>query len=435
MTDVAFARSQMGASLAFHIVFAAIGIAMPVCMVISELRWRKTGDAEYLALTRSWAKGTAVLFAVGAVSGTVLSFELGLLFPTFMQSAGAIIGMPFSLEGFAFFTEAIFLGIYLYGWDRISPRLHVAAGVIVCLSGLLSAVFVVIANAWMNVPRGFTAAVTHLSGGRQHVHFSGIDPIAAMATPFALHEIVHMLLAAYMATGFTVAAIHAWALLRRPHEQRSFHVKALGITLAMAIPCALAQPLVGHFAGHEVAKYQPMKLAAVDGLERTQARAPLHVGPFEVPGALSLLAFNDPDAVVQGLDQLADPRDRPPSIVRVMWQGMIGIGMLLAGLAAWALWRRVRRRPWEASRRFLWAVVLLGPLGFVAVEAGWMVTELGRQPWVIYGVLRTVDAATPMPYMAAPFLAFAVIYLGLSAAVVYILKAQIAAGKAAGEHA
>src|SRR6478609_8125645 len=206
MSDVMFARSQMAMSLGFHIVFAVCGVAMPALMVIAEVAWRRTGDRALLALTRAWAKGTAVLFAVGAVSGTVLSFELGLLFPGFMRHAGAIIGMPFSLEGVAFFTEAVFLGVYLYGWRRVRPALHVAAGVGVAVSGLLSAVFVTLANAWMNAPRGFRVD--------EHGRYLDIDPIAAMTTPFAAHEILHMVAAAYMTTGFAVAGVHALMLLR-----------------------------------------------------------------------------------------------------------------------------------------------------------------------------------------------------------------------------
>src|SRR5687767_12238089 len=190
-TEALFARGQMAYSLAFHIIFASVGIAMPLLMVIAEALWRWTGDAEYLALAKRWTKGTAVFFAVGAVSGTVLSFELGLLFPHFMSNAGAVIGMPFALEGFAFFTEAIFLGVYLYGWDRVRPALHLLAGVAVALSGVFSAIFVTIANAWMNAPVGF-----RIENGR----FTDIDPIEAMSSPFVLHEVVHTVLASYMAT-------------------------------------------------------------------------------------------------------------------------------------------------------------------------------------------------------------------------------------------
>src|SRR6266481_9695699 len=198
MSDLLAARSQMAMSLGFHIIFAMVGIAMPVLMVVAERRWQRTGDHIYLDLAHRWAKGTAILFAVGAVSGTVLSFELGLLWPAFMERAGAIIGMPFSLEGFAFFTEAVFLGLYLMGWNRLSPFVHWLCGLLVAVSGILSGIFVVMANSWMNSPAGFK-----IVDGK----INDIDSIAAMLNPAAPHEVVHMTLAAFVATGFAVAAI------------------------------------------------------------------------------------------------------------------------------------------------------------------------------------------------------------------------------------
>src|SRR6267142_2089545 len=230
MNDLIFARSQMAMSLAFHIVFAALGIGMPLLMAIAEAMYLRTKQPVYLNLCQRWAKGTAILFAVGAVSGTVLSFELGLLWPKFMENAGAIIGMPFSLEGFAFFTEAIFLGVYLYGWDRIAPRAHLLAGILVALSGALSGVFVVTANAWMNAPAGF-----ELVNGE----ITKIDPIRAMLNPAAFQQVLHMLLAAYAATGFAVAGIHALLLLRQP--MNAFHRRALTIGLVVGAPAALLQ--------------------------------------------------------------------------------------------------------------------------------------------------------------------------------------------------
>jgi cytochrome bd ubiquinol oxidase subunit I len=223
VTDLFFARAQMGLSLAFHIIFAAVGIGMPLLMALAEGLYLRRRDAVYLDLAQRWARGTAILFAVGAVSGTVLSFELGLLWPRFMEYAGGIIGMPFSLEGFAFFTEAIFLGIYLYGWDRIPPVMHWLSGIVVALSGLLSGVFVVTVNAWMNAPTGFQVV-----DGR----VTDIDPVAAMLNPASLHQVLHMTLAAYVATGFVVAAVHAFFLLR--DRTNAFHRRALGIALAVA---------------------------------------------------------------------------------------------------------------------------------------------------------------------------------------------------------
>src|SRR4051794_32840407 len=268
-SDLGFARGQMALSLAFHIVFAAVGVALPALMVIAEWRWRRTGDDVYLDLAHRWAKGTAVLFAVGAVSGTVLSFELGLLWPRFMKYAGSIIGMPFSLEGFAFFTEAIFLGIYLYGWDRVSPRAHWLAGVVVALSGAASGALVVLANAWMNTPVGFA-----MVDGR--IDPASIDPIRAMFSPSAAAEAIHMTLAAYAATGFLAAGVHAYWLLR--DRTSRFHRAALGIALAVGGVASVVQPMSGDYAAKVVAKTQIAKLAAMEGQFRTERRAPLRIG-------------------------------------------------------------------------------------------------------------------------------------------------------------
>jgi cytochrome d ubiquinol oxidase subunit I len=415
LTDELFARAQMGVSLAFHILFAVAGIAMPVLMVAAEALWYRTGEKAYGELSLRWAKGTAVLFAVGAVSGTVLSFELGLLFPRFMQHAGPVIGMPFSLEGIAFFTEAIFLGIVLYGRDRVPRALHLASGVVVCLSGLASAVFVLFANAWMNAPRGF-----RVEDGR----FLDIDPVAAMTTPFAVHEVLHMVAAAYMATGFAVAGIHAWALLRG--APAGFHRRALGLGLWLAIPFTLRQPLIGDYSGKQVARYQPLKLAAMEGLERTRSHAPLRLGPVEIPGALSWIAHGDAAAVVRGLEEWPE-RDRPPSAVMYSFRGMVATGMLLAAIAAWAILLRLRKRPWDEDRLLLKVLALAAPLGFLAIELGWVVTEVGRQPWVIYGVMRTAESITPMPGLVVPFVLFSVVYAGLAVAVIAILRSQVRA--------
>ncbi len=419
--DVLFARGQMGLSLAFHIVFAVAGIAMPALMVIAEAIWHRTGDDAYYNLAKNWSKGTAVLFAVGAVSGTVLSFELGLLFPRFMEQAGPIIGMPFSLEGFAFFTEAIFLGIYLYGWERVSRGMHLTSGIIVALSGLASAAFVLIANAWMNAPRGF-----RVSGG----NLVDVDPIEAMRTQFAAHEILHMVVAAYMATGFAVAGIHAFAILRGSATQ--FHRRALTIALLLAIPFALVQPIVGDFAGKQVARYQPLKLAAIERLEKTQQRAPIRIGPIAVPGALSWMAYGDANAVVRGLEEWPR-RDWPHPIVHTSFQAMVALGMWMAAVSAYAILLRVRRRPWPDDRFLLRLMVLTAPMGFVAIELGWIVTELGRQPWIIYGVMRTAESVTPMRGLAVPFTIFMAVYVLLSITVIAILHSQVRATMEPGE--
>ena len=415
MSDLLAARSQMAVSLAFHIIFAVIGIAMPVLMVLAERRWQRTRDPVYLDLAKRWARGTAILFAVGAVSGTVLSFELGLLWPGFMELAGPIIGMPFSLEGFAFFTEAIFLGVYLYGWEKVSPRAHLLAGVLVAVSGAASGIFVVIANAWMNTPTGFT-----LTNGS----FSAIDPIAAMGTPAAFPQALHMTLAAYAATGLGVAGIHAFLLLRNPTS--AFNRAALTIGLLVGAPAAVLQPIAGDIAARYVARRQPVKLAAMEALYETRAGAPITIGPgIKIPYALSLLAFHDPRAVVQGLD--AVPRSEWPNVplVHVSFDVMVVLGTYIALVGLWAGWLAWRKRDFTTRRRFLWALAIAAPCGFLALEAGWMVTELGRQPWVIFGVLKTADAVTPMPGLIVPFTAITLLYCALGVIVVRLLSRQM----------
>lgn len=426
MSDLLAARSQMAVSLGFHIVFAMVGIAMPVLMVVAERRGQRTGDRIYLDLAHRWAKGTAILFAVGAVSGTVLSFELGLLWPRFMEHAGAIIGMPFSLEGFAFFTEAIFLGVYLYGWERIAPRAHLAAGWAVAVSGALSGIFVVIANAWMNAPTGFRWV-----DGRA----VDIDPIAAMMSPAAFPQVLHMTLAAYAGTGLVVAGIHALPLLRQPGN--AFHRRALSVALLVGAPAALLQLVSGDLSARFVAHWQPAKLAAMEGQFKTERGAPLRLGGWpdeaagetryalEIPRGLSLLAFKDPSAEVKGLE--AFPRqDWPPVVVvHLAFQVMVGLGTFMALVSAPALWLMWRRRDPTRHRWLLRALVLAGPMGFICTEAGWIVTEVGRQPWIVYGVLRTADAVTPMPGLIVPFLVVTALYAGLGVVVASLLYRQV----------
>jgi cytochrome bd ubiquinol oxidase subunit I len=426
MNNLLAARSQMGMSLGFHIIFAEIGIAMPLMMVIAEARWLRTKDASFLHLAQRWAKGTAILFAIGAVSGTVLSFELGLLWPHFMQFAGPIVGMPFSLEGLAFFIEAIFLGIYLYGWDRISPRAHLTAGVIVAASGAASAVFVVMVNAWMNTPTGI-----ELVRG-QVVH---IDPIAAMFNPSTAQQSIHMLFAAYAATGLAVAGVHAWMLLRG--VPLAFHRHALAVALSVGAPAAILQPLSGDISAHAVARTQPVKLAALEGQFRNERGAPLRVGGWpdvaaettryaiEIPWGLSLLAFHDPHAEVRGLESVA--RDLWPPVVPVhlSFQIMTTLGTAMALASLWAMWIRARRRDVSAHRPLLWTLAIVAPFGFIATEAGWIVTEVGRQPWVIQGIQRTADAVTPMPGLIVPFTVFTLLYLVLAAIVVTLIGAMV----------
>jgi cytochrome bd ubiquinol oxidase subunit I len=428
MTDLIAARSQMAMSLGFHIVFASLGIAMPLLIALTEWRWLRTRDTRYLALAQRWAKGTAILFAVGAVSGTVLSFQLGLLWPHFMERAGPLIGPLFALEGFAFFTESIFLGIYIYGWSRTAPRAHWYAGLMVAVSGIASAAFVVATNAWMNAPTGFVL---------QDGQFTHVDPLAVLLHPMAWHEIIHMLLAACAATGFLVGGIHAFFLLR--DTSSFFHRQALLIALAVGGLPALLQPISGDLLAKTVARHQPAKLAAMEALFHTQAGAPFVLGgvpdtatqtvPYSlaVPTGLSLLLHFDARAVVPGLDGIPHADWPPVAIVHLAFQLMVGCGIVLGTLALWSGLRWWQAGTLENDSCLLRALELAAPLGFIAIEAGWVVTEVGRQPWIIYHIMRTAEAVTPMPGLWMSLVTFALLYCVLAGIVLWALWRHIAA--------
>ncbi|WP_454487272.1 cytochrome ubiquinol oxidase subunit I [Chitinophaga lutea] len=416
----------MALSLGFHIVFACIGMVMPFFMAVSHFKWLRTGDPVYKNVTKAWSKGVAIFFATGAVSGTVLSFELGLLWPAFMEHAGPIFGMPFSLEGTAFFIEAIALGFYLYGWDRFRPWFHWATGVVVGVSGLVSGILVVAANAWMNSPAGFD----YIDG-----QYLNIDPIAAMFNDAWFSQALHMTVAAFVATGFAVAGIHALMILRG--KQVDFHLRAFRIAAVFGAVAAVLQPLSGDISAKDVAKRQPAKLAAMEAHFTTEARAPLIIGgipdeknetvhwALKIPGGLSFLAHNDFDAVVTGLDQVPKENRPPVAITHYAFQVMVGLGMTLLAISLlyfFALWKKKR---WLDTRWLLQLFVIATPMGFIAVEAGWTVTEVGRQPWIIYGVMRTADAVTPMPGIVYSFYIFTAVYISLSLIVAFLLYRQI----------
>jgi cytochrome d ubiquinol oxidase subunit I len=426
MNDLLAARLLMALSLAFHIVFAVTGIAMPLLMVLAEWRWLRTGDQLWLALCKRWSKGVAILFAVGAVSGTVLSFELGLLWPGFMRRVGPVIGLPFAMEGFAFFLEAIGIGLYLYGWNRLPPRVHLFAGVVVLLAGTASGVFVLAANAWMNQPTGFT-----LADGR----FTDVDPIAAMCNPMWLPEAAHMLLAAFLATGFGAAGVHALVLLREPVQE--LHRRALAMALWMGGIAALLVPLSGDRLARNVAELQPVKLAAMEGLFHSTAPASLSLGGWpdqqaavtrfaiEVPYLLSWLAYGDVHARVRGLEEWPRADWPPVAITHVAFQVMVGLGSLLVVVTLWAGFCAWRRHMPADRRWFLRLLVSCAPLGFLAIEAGWVVTEVGRQPWIVQGILRTAEAVTPARHLTWAFAAFMALYLLLFTVTFRLLRRHV----------
>jgi len=426
MTNLLAARLLMAISLAFHIIFAVVGIALPLMMVIAEGIWLKRKDPVYLELAKRWARGMVVFFAVGAVSGTVLSIQLGLLWPQFMAFAGPLIGLPFSMEGFAFFLEAIFLGLYIYGWDKISPRFHWFAGMMVAFSAVASAIFVVTVNAWMNSPAGFMA-----ENGR----LIKVNLVAAVFNPAALEQVIHMVIAAYQSVGFAVAGIHGALLLKNPRNL--FHRAAFGIALAVGSIASVLEPASGDISAKHLARYQPVKFAAMEGQWETEKGAPLRIGGWpsakeektffaiEISQGLSVLARLDPDAVVMGLKDVP-PENRPPvAVVHLAFQIMVGAGMIMLLVGLIGIWRFVRKRELNIERWYLWLVVGASPLGLLALESGWVVTEVGRQPWIIYNFMRTAEAVTPMPRLMVPLILFSAVYVLLGVMVLMALRHQI----------
>lgn len=424
-TDLFAARQQMALSLGWHIVVASFGVGFPAMILLAEWRGHRRGDPDALALARRWTKLFGVLFAVGAVSGTILSFELGILWPGLMGTFGDVWGLPFAIEGAAFFVEAIFLGLYLYGWERFPPRAHLLVGLPIPIAGVASAWFVVTANAWMNQPRGFD--VSHYLATGEVVD---VDPWAAMLNPATPVQTVHMILAAFMVTGFGVAAVHAWGWLRGRRDRR----QRLGFLIPFAVAAAITpvQIGVGDWAARFLADNQPVKFAALEGVYETREGAPLTLGGvvvdgevrygLEIPRGLALLAEHDPDAVIAGLDQVP-PDERPPvGVVRTSFQIMVAIGFGLLALSAWFALAWWRRREPPASRWFWRAAVAAGPLAAVALEAGWVTTEVGRQPWIVYEVMRVDEAVTTASGIRFGYYALIVVYAVLTVTTIAVLR-------------
>ena len=424
----------MGTSLGFHIVFAVLGVGLPLLLVVAEGLWLRTQDEAWLVLARRWSRAFGILFAVGAVSGTALSFELGLLWPRFMAFSGAIFGLPFTAEGFAFFLEAIFLGLYLYGWNRLTPLAHWLTGIPVAVSGALSSVFVVMANAWMNSPSGFRLDAAG--------HLVDVDPIAAAFNASTPTEDPHMLVSAYVVTGFVVASVYAAGLLRGRLD--ALHRRGLLLGMGMGAVAIVLAGITGDTSARFIYQAQPAKFAALEAVYTTTRCAPVSLlgipsdsehrvrYTVQIPCLLSLLAAFDPNAEVKGLDSF--PRnDRPnPVLVHLSFDTMVGLGTAI-GLVAALFWLLVIwRRRIPLHRLLLWALVLSGPAAVTAMEAGWFVTEFGRQPWIVYGILRTSDAATTAPALGLTFGIFFLIYIGLALTTTRLLLWQAARNRAAG---
>ena len=406
------ARQMQALSFVVHIPLVCFGIAFPAMVLFMEGLWLRTGDPVYKAIAKRWSKVMLILFAVGVVTGTILSFEFGLLWPNFMATFGEVFGFAFALEGISFFVEAIFIAIYVYGWDRLSRRAHLLAGIPIVIAGITGSLFVISVNGWMNDPSGFRI---------ENGEVVDVDPLAAMFNDHLPHEFFHMYMAGFIVAGFLVAGVYSWGWLRgrRDRYQRT----ALVVPLTIAALAAPAQLVMGDWAARTVAENQPVKLAAFEGLEETTEGAPFTFGGvIEIPKMLSLLAFHDPNAKVDGLD-IVPADDRPPEApVRIAFQAMIAIGSAMALLAVVHLWLWWRRRRLPESPWFHRAVVVTGPLSVVALIAGWVTTEVGRQPWVVYEFMRTEEAVTGLDGIPAGYALLAATYLALGAIVVLLLR-------------
>jgi len=418
------ARQMQALSFAVHIPLVCFGIAFPVMVLFVEWLGHRTGDRLYLTLARRWTKVMAALFGVGVITGTVLSFEMGLLWPNFTGTFGSVFGVGFAIEGFSFFLEAIFIGIYVYGWGRLSPRWHLASGIPIVLTGFTGSLMVIAVDAWMNHPSGF-----RLHDGK----VVDVHPFKALfENSYLWHELVHMYVAGYIVTGFIVAGWYAFCRLRRSGPPTRYERTALVVPLTIAALAAPLQILVGDWAARDVATTQPIKLAAIEGLYKTTRGAPEHILGWytdnqlkygiEIPHLLSILSFHSWNAAVQGLDSVP-PGLRPPvNVVHWAFQIMVGIGTMLAvlGVVYLAIWIWKKRLP--ESIWFYRALVVAGPLAVVALISGWVVTEVGRQPWVVYGVMRTDAAVTGAHGIPVGYGALAASYVVIACGLGWVLR-------------
>jgi cytochrome bd ubiquinol oxidase subunit I len=416
------ARSQMAFTLGFHILLVPFGVCLPLFTLIANRYGLRHNDEAALRLARRWSHAMGVTFAVGAVTGTVLSFEMGLLWPGLLGRFGDVFGLPFMIEGVAFFLEAIFIAIYIFGWDRLSPRTHFRLGLPLPLFAFVGAFSIIAANSWMNTPRGFD-----LDAAGNPIN---VRPFAVIFNPALRHELVHFLLAALLCAGFVVASIYAVGMLRGRRDR----LHRLGFLIPFTV-AALVMPLqmvVGDRAVREVVKLQPVKFAAIELLSETATHVPerlggtmkdgVPTGGLKVPDLASLLTGFRADTQIVGLNVVA-PQDRPPAtIVHLAFDAMVGAASALSLLALWFVVAWLRRRDLPRSRWFLRATVVAAPLSLLAMEAGWITTEVGRQPWVVYGVMRTSEAVTRVPGIWGSFAIVVALYTLVGAGLIVVLR-------------
>jgi cytochrome d ubiquinol oxidase subunit I len=423
-TTLQAARSQMAFTLGFHIILASLGVALPALMLIANYRGLRHQDAEALKLAQRWSKAVAVTFAVGAVTGTVLSFEFGLLWPAFTGRFGPVFGVLFAIEGIFFFLEAIFITIYIFGWKHLSPWAHFWSGVPVAISGLGGAFSVVAVNSWMNQPQGYAPSTGDVTS---------VEPWKVIFNPAVRYEVPHMILAAYLVTGFIVASIYATGMLRGRRDR----IHRLGLLIPLTVAC-IATPIqfaVGDSAARAIAKDQPVKFAAMECVQKTSTHVTEYLGGrctssgvkggIGIPGLDSFLVGWSTSTQVTGLDSVP-PDDRPPAntMLHLSFDAMVGICTALIVLALWLGFGWWRRRDFPQSRWFLRATAVSGVASVIALECGWIVTEVGRQPWVVYNVMRTSDAVTQANGVWVTFTLVLILYVALGTTLIVALRAM-----------
>jgi cytochrome d ubiquinol oxidase subunit I len=418
------ARSQMAFTLGFHIILASLGVALPALMLIANYRGLRHEDGDALNLAQRWSKAVAVTFAVGAVTGTVLSFEFGLLWPGFTGRFGAVFGVLFEIEGIFFFLEAIFIAVYIFGWKYLSPWAHFWTGVPVVISGIGGAFSVVAVNSWMNQPQGFSPTTGKVTA---------VEPWKVIFNPAVPYEVPHMILAAYLVTGFIVASIYAVGMLRGRRDR----IHRLGLLIPLVVAC-IATPIqfaVGDAAARAIAHDQPIKFAAMECVPKTSTDVTEYIGGrctpsgikggIGIPGLDSFLVGWSTSTKVIGLESVP-PNNRPPADTMLHWafDTMVGIASLLSVLALWLAVGWWRKRDIPQSRWFLRATAVSGVAAVIALECGWIVTEVGRQPWIVYNVMRTADAVTQADGIWITFGLVVGLYVALGTTLVLTLRAM-----------
>ncbi|MGP4041564.1 cytochrome ubiquinol oxidase subunit I [Gracilibacillus sp. D59] len=418
---VFYSRLLTELTLSFHIIYATIGVGIPFLIFLTQWLGIKKQDEHYILLARRWTRGFIITVAVGVVTGTAIGLQLNLLWPTFMELAGNVIALPLFMETFAFFFEAIFLGIYLYTWDRFrDQRKHMLLLLPVAIGASFSAVFITMVNAFMNAPQGF-----ELMNG----NLINVEPLVAMFNPAMPTKVAHVIATAYMTSAFVLAAIGAFRLLTGSNHV--YHKKALLLTMKVGLVFSIASAVIGDFAGKYLAEYQPEKLAAMEWHFETEEQASLTLFgvltngeeikfSIEVPYALSILAHGNPNAEVIGLDQFAED-EIPPLYIHYLFNIMVIIGLFATMIALFYLVGHALKKSFINNRTFLWLIVSTGPLTIIAIEAGWWLAEVGRQPWVLRGILRTENAATTSNHVDLMLLLFIGLYVVLGLASIIVL--------------